>query len=280
MSIRFACLGPAGTFSDQAARLYLALKKEKADVVYLPTIDDVLISIEENKNDQAIVPVENLVEGSINETLDFLAKSNKISIIGELDMNIHHNLIGLPGTKLKDIKTVVSLAQPIAQCRKFLKTALPGANIEYTQSTAAATQLVAEKKDKTIAAIGSDYNLKQLGLAVLQSNISDINNNQTRFLIIDNKPLLEKGTKVSIVFATDRDVPGGLYRILQEFAQRNINLTKIESRPTKDYLGTYLFFLDFQGHLLQNEVREALDNIRKKTTFFKILGVYEVVSEC
>ncbi len=277
--LSIAFLGPVGTFSYLAVEAYLQRKKlGQVSLHEFYSFYDVLSSVETKALNVAVVPVENLVEGSISETLDFLAHSKNLSITGEIILDVHQHIIGLPGTKLENVTTILSHQQPIAQCKTYIRTYLSAAKIEHTNSTTAAIDIVAQKKDNTLVAIGNPHDLDSKGLVILQSNISDTANNQTRFLVIDNQPLHQKGTKVSIVFSTAKDVPGGLYKILKEFADCNINLTKIESRPSKEEMGSYLFFIDLQGDLSQQYVKDALQAIEKKATFFKILGVYEEIT--
>ncbi|OGI06324.1 MAG: hypothetical protein A2Y40_03280 [Candidatus Margulisbacteria bacterium GWF2_35_9] len=276
----FACLGPAGTYSHKAAIAYFKAKSIKKDVAFFPTIIDVLESVENKKVMEAIVPVENSVEGTVNETQDFLARCKHINIIAEITIDIDHNIIGFLGADLKKVTKVISHPQPIAQCKTFIRKNMPNASVEYSTSTTAAIQKVAELGDNKNVAIGNSLIVKDFGLEILKRNISDTIDNQTRFFVINNDKTLAKGDKVSIVFSIEKDVPGGLYRILGEFANRGINLTKIESRPSKGDRFTYKFFIDLQGCIADNEVKKALDNISKLSTFFKILGVYEEIGSC
>jgi len=274
---KFACLGPAGTYSHKAAIAYLNAIQTKSEIVFKATINEVLASVDNNEIEYAIIPVENSVEGTVNETQDYLASSRNINIIAEMTIDIDHNIIGFTDIKLSDVKTVISHPQPIAQCKTFIRNKMPNAHIEYSSSTAAAIKVVHDRGDKTSVAIGNSLGIDQYNLSILKQNISDAKNNQTRFFIINNEKLKNKGDKVSIVFSTDKDVPGGLYRILGEFANRNINLTKIESRPSKEDIFTYKFFIDMEGCIADKGVKQAFENIEKQSTFFKILGVYEEI---
>ena len=277
---KISCLGPAGTFSEIAASEYLKATGQSRELIFGGTFQEVLDHLAFGRAQQAIVPVENLIEGAINEVLDELAHREELTILAEVIVPIKQNLIGLSGAKMSEITDVSSMPQPIAQCRKFLRTMLPKAEVHFTSSTVSAFEQIIKENNVHHAAIGPVNKVEDLGLVVLQTNISDHAQNCTRFLVIQKGKSSLEGEKVSIVFATDKDVPGGLFRILKEFADRNINLTRIESRPTKDFLGNYLFFIDFQAALSQVHVKEAMANIEKQTTWFKILGGYKEIKLC
>ncbi|MFN4133526.1 MAG: prephenate dehydratase [Candidatus Hadarchaeales archaeon] len=267
-----AVLGPKGTYSDLAARQMFG--KKKPEMLYFPMISDVAVAVERGAADVGVIPVESLMEGSVGETLDALAW-HEVKILAEMVFPISHSLLGVKGARLKDITQVLSHPQALSQCREFIKKNLPKAEIIEMSSTAKAAEQVAKVGQKHMAAIGPKILGKFYGLSVLKEGIQTGEENITRFFCISQADEKKSGKdKTSIVFYTARDRPGILYEILGEFAKRKINLTKIESRPSKKALGDYLFFIDFEGHREDEVVKEALEGVRKKTAMLKILGSY------
>jgi prephenate dehydratase len=186
-------------------------------------------------------------------------------------MPINHNLIAKKGAKISDIKYVYSHSQALSQCQDYLET--KKMKPLFTLSTAAAVKLITKKENA--AAIGTLKAAEIYGLNIIDENIQDCDNNQTRFIILSkDRALKSEDNKTSILFASYQDSPGELYNILGFFAKHNINLTKIESRPSKEKLGNYIFFLDFKGHEDDKIIREILDNIKKRTSLMKLLGSY------
>lgn len=274
-------MGPSGTFSEKAALEYLkTLKPKKMDLGSYETIQDVILAVNRGELSEGVVPIENSVEGTIGVVTDFLAKKDiKLKIKAEVVVPVFHYLIAGKGTKLDNVTDIISHPQGIDQCMDFIRENLRRAKIHLAYSTSDAVsrvaqeQLIGEKK-RHLAAIGSNTAAKVYGLKIIASKIN-VPDNETRFVVLSKKDALATGTdKTSIVFSIRRDKPGGLHHILGEFATRAINLTKIESRPSKKALGDYLFFIDMQGHIEDELIAEAIADIQHKTAFFKILGSY------
>lgn len=261
-----AVLGPRGSFSEQAAK-ELAMK----NIRHCQTITDALEAVKLGKEPCAVVPIENSLEGTVNETLDYLTFNKGLNIYAETVLPIKHFLLGLNKSK---IKKVISHPQALAQCRNWIRKNLK-VSVESRSSTAEAAREVSEKKDVSLAAIASKQAAEIYSLKVLAKNIQDNNANATRFIVVSKKQHAKaKRDKTSIVFYYRENRPGILLEVLGEFAKRKINLTKIESRPSKKVLGDYLFYIDFEGHAAEKSVKEALSSIRKKVASLKILGSY------
>ncbi|MDF2986472.1 MAG: prephenate dehydratase [Eubacterium sp.] len=266
-------LGPNGTFSHEAVEAY----KEEHNKSYIlkeySSIRDVLYALKNSDVDEAIVPMENSLEGAINVTLDVLAKEEDMFIADEFIIPVNLNLVVKPGTSQKDIKVIMSHPQPLGQCRNYLNTNFPQAVQLEENSTSKAAQRVADG-DGTSAAITSKIAAGLYGLEILQKNVQDVENNRTRFVIISKALKSRTGSdKTSIVFSTDNK-PGSLYRILDIFSLWDINMTRIESRPSKNALGQYIFFVDIDGHIEDPDVYDALTMVKRKTSFYKFIGSY------
>ncbi|HEY5583540.1 MAG TPA: prephenate dehydratase [Ruminiclostridium sp.] len=266
-------LGPQGTFSHEAALAYIV------DRPYMlgefSSIQDVLVAVKNGNIDEAIVPIENSLEGAINVTLDVLAKEGELYIVDELIIPINLNLVVKKGTAAKDITVIISHPQPLGQCRNYLNRDFQTAIQVEENSTSKAAQRVAAG-DGTYAAITSNIAAKIHGLEILASNVQDAQNNRTRFVIISKALKMRTGSdKTSIVFSTDNK-PGSLYKILDIFSLWDINMTKIESRPAKNVLGQYIFFIDIDGHIEDQDVLDALTMIQRKTSFYRFMGSYPI----
>jgi chorismate mutase/prephenate dehydratase len=262
-----AYLGPAGTFAHQAAT-----RRFGSSVRFRPvrTIGDVFDEVERDLAEFGVVPVENSTEGPVNITLDRLIDSEVI-ITGEITLDISQHLISR-ATELAEVKVVCSHPQGLAQCRAWLAAHLPGVVTEETASTSAAVERA--RDDSTVAAIASDMAAHVHGVPILRGRIEDNPSNSTRFLVIGRRPVAPTGRdKTSILFSMKNE-PGVLYRILQPFAAARLNLTKIESRPTKRRPWEYVNFLDFEGHSETENVRHVLAEVRERCQFLKILGSY------
>ncbi len=265
MTIAF--LGPEATFSHLAARLHFGESS-----IYFPQtgISRVFDEVEKGTIDWGVVPVENSLEGSINTTLDRLI-TTQLKIRAEIYLRISQCLIS-SAKDMKDIKKVYSIPPALAQCQVWLKTNLPNCSLGETESTAAAVQMVKGKKHE--AAIGSLLAGKIYGVNVLAEGIEDNSSNMTRFLVIGTgQSDITGNDKTSLIFATPHS-PGSLHSALASFARRKINLAKIESHPVKDKLWEYSFFVDMIGHVTDKHVKSCLQELKKKTTFLKILGSY------
>lgn len=269
--MRVGVLGPRGTYAEFAARSQFG---EKVEVVLYPMITSVAEAVARGDVPVGVIPIESLREGSVGEALDALAWTD-VKVQAEIVAPISHSLLGVPGAKFGKITQVLSHPQALAQTREFLRKNLPKAELIEMTSTAKAAEQVGKLQQPHMAAIGPRALADIYGLKVLEEDIQPGELNITRFLCLakeDSKPT--RRDKTSIVFYTARDRPGILHEILSEFAIRNINLTKIESRPSKKALGDYLFFIDFEGHREDPKVNEALEGVKQKTAMLKLLGSY------
>jgi prephenate dehydratase len=267
---RYAFLGPAGTFSEEAL---LSLGIEDLDPYPCVSIEEVFEAVERGQAEAGVVPIENSVEGSVPATLDSLAFETSLEIQGELVIDIHHALILAPGADLAAVKTVVSHPQATGQCRRWLARNLPGRAIVAANSTAEAVQKAVA--DPGVAAVGTKLAAELYGGEIVEPAIEDYAGNQTRFVVIGRGLRSRTGNdKTSLALFLKADKPGALLMILSEFAYGEINLTKIQSRPTKRALGDYMFFVDLEGHVEDQHVRTALDCLRLKLREVKVLGSY------
>jgi chorismate mutase/prephenate dehydratase len=262
-----AFLGPAGTFTHQAAT-----KRFGSSARFRPvrTITDVFDEVERELADFGVVPVENSTDGAVSVTLDRLIETDVI-ITGEITLDISQHLISRAGD-LAEVKMVCSHPQGLAQCRAWLAANLPAVATEETASTSAAVERA--RDDSTVAAIASDMAAHVHGVPILRGRIEDNPFNSTRFLVIGRRAVTPTGRdKTSILFSMKNE-PGVLYSILQPFATSRLNLTKIESRPTKRRPWEYVNFVDFEGHSETENVRRVLAEVRERCQFLKILGSY------
>ena len=265
---RVAFQGEPGAYGEIAALDYFP----KAKLLPAKSFQTVFETLESGKANFAVVPIENSIEGSINETYDLLLRTSMV-VYGEIYQRIRHCLIANPGTSNSEIRAAYSHPQALAQCRAYLQK--KGLEPIPTYDTAGAVKLVKQEKMMQAAAIASKRAANLYGMRILEESIEDKKNNYTRFLILSraqSKPTGHDGT--SIIFSV-RHTPGALYGILEEFAKRRINLTKIESRPTKEVPWEYNFYVDFEGHSHDKEIRELIKAVKKKTLFIKILGSYK-----
>ena len=262
--------GPAGSFTEEAASIL------GHDLVPFDSILEVLDAVDNDEVNVGVVPIENSIEGPVGVTLDLLVHDYDLKIKQEIIIPISHNLLINTDADIGDIKFVYSHIQALSQCRKF--TEKLGLVANSTSSTSAAAEMVKGKKDS--AAIGTKRAGDIYGLKIAASNIQDYKNNVTRFVVIDKTDHEPTGNdKTSIVFSIMDDKPGRLYKILEVFADNNINLTKIESRPSKEKLGSYIFFVDFEGHRADKNIWNILNNIRSNLGYIKVLGSYPTEGE-
>lgn len=274
---RISHLGPEGTFTDQACHVYAPADWQR---IGYPEMHQVVGALVDGEVDEAIVPIENSVGGAVIDIEDFLVRTSSIKIKGEMLLGIEQCLIAHPGIDLSDIRVVRSKPEALSQCREFLDAHLPEAARVGTASTVEAVYRVkAETTD--VSAIGPRRAADLAGLPVIRSGIQDRQNNVTRFVILAQSDHEATGSdKTSIVFSfMNRDTPGQLYMALEPFARRNINLTKIESRPTGEELGNYVFLLDFIGHHTDPNISETLDGLRELAPLVKVLGSYPIATE-
>lgn len=277
-----AYLGPKGTYSQQALQRYLeSLGPEQPSTCQaLPGIAQVVEWAAGSPNNLALVPLENSLEGAVTQTLDLLSNPDcPLKIRDELILSVSHSLLVKPGTSLDSITEVLSHPQALGQCRDYLSTVLPGVRILPTSSTAEAAEVVSHSGGLNRAAIGNLQAAGAYELTALESNIQDGENNCTRFIVLGHEYHPPTGRdKTSIVFTTP-DRPGALHSVLGVLAGECINLSKIESRPTKKRLGEYLFHIDLEGHAEDSKLSGALNKLANHTSWMKILGSYPIYSE-
>ncbi|MGO0122429.1 prephenate dehydratase [Desulfothermobacter acidiphilus] len=267
---RVGFLGPAGTFTEQAMQAFFAAQTI-APWAY-PDIPAILDALLQRDIEVGVVPWENSLEGSVTLFLDLLVQTTGILVVGEVVLPIVHHLMARPGVTV--FSRILSHPHALAQCRHFLRRRYPGVALLPTTSTAEAARMVAESSEPW-AAIGPDTAARNWGLELVERAVQDHQSNETRFAVLGReKPPRTGRDKTSVAFALTADRPGALYRALEEFARREINLTKIESRPAKSQLGQYIFFLDCEGHEEDQEVRSALETLRSRSSFYKVLGSY------
>jgi prephenate dehydratase len=285
-AVRVGYLGPRGTFSEEA--LLAALRTDAIERVALETVYDVVMAVRDGAVEWALAPIENSLEGPVTVTLDALAtEAAQVSIAGELVQVVHHYLSAREEVALEALTTVLSHPQALGQCAQFLRRELPGAQIGATTSTAEAVRLVSEHAGDDWAAIGTRLAARTYGCEVLCERIEDQPENETRFVWLSRAeadaatlPLRDPPDdagegKTSLVFwGPGAERSGWLVGCLDEFARREINLTKIESRPRRERLGHYMFFADLQGRLRDPRVAEALSALREHCQEVRVLGSY------
>lgn len=282
-----AYLGPPGTFSEAAALRYLYEyygepaaspgMGETANLLPCPTIPDTLGAFIQGHATEALVPLENALEGSVPLVLNALLAETRLWLRGEVVLPIEHCLMGLPGARIDEVAAVASYPHALAQCRRFLRDVVPHAKVEEASSTAAGAALVAARGDRRLAAIAPARAAEIYHLEVLARGIEDEKNNATRFVAVgweDRSPSPQGKDKTSLILLPESDRPGLLYDLLGEFAKRRINLTRIESRPARRRLGEYNFFIDCEGHRLLAPLSEAIAALSTQEVRVRVLGSY------
>ncbi len=266
--MKIAYQGESGAYSEMAVYKFFG---SKAEPVPCRDFREVFEAVKNNTVPAGMVPIENSIEGSVNQNYDlFLAYDLKVC--GEVAVKLAHVLIGNPQTKLEDVETVYSHPQALAQCRLYLEK--HKWEIIPAYDTAGAVKIIREKGLLNAAAIASEKAADLYGMKIIARDIADNLKNYTRFLVLSHEDAAPTGDdKTSIIFSAKHE-PGTLYHALGEFASRNINLTRIESRPTKTTAWQYNFYLDFEGHRTEKRCAEALQALEKYATFVKILGSY------
>jgi prephenate dehydratase len=275
--MRIAYLGPAGTFTEDALGEALG-PGEEVEALRMPTVHDAILAVERGEADRALAPFENSIEGSVRSTLDTLAfDADAVTIVGEHDFAVRAMLIVREQLALEEITAVLSHPQPLAQCARFLRESLPAAERRSVSSTAEAARLVGESSERW-AAIGARTAAGIYGCTILREGIEDEANNVTRFVWIapaGTEPESGERWKTSLVFSElGEDHPGALVNALQEFSSREVNLSRIESRPLRQGLGRYMFFCDLEGAAGSAAVGEAIEALRAKADSVRILGSY------
>jgi prephenate dehydratase len=270
--MRIGYLGPPGTFSDEAvSRCDLAAGGEAVPFDSFPEAYEAALG---GAVDAALLPIENSIEGTITATLDLLVHRPGLRIRREVLLAVRQHLMARPGTGLADVRRVLSHPQPLGQCARYLREKLPAATLEATRSTTDAAAKVAAG-EPGCAAIGSRAAAPRYGLDILADDIQDSAENLTRFVLVAREDEAPTGAdRTSIAFTLDRDRPGGLYEVMGEFARRGLNLSKIESRPTRASLGHYIFFLDFEAHRRDVAGAEALAGVLARVDRLHLLGSY------
>lgn len=268
--IKFYFQGEQGAFSEEAGLKFFGYNSKGIPV---KEFEDVVENVVKNKRSFGILPIENSTIGSIHSNYDLLLNSN-VFIIGEINLVVKQHLISHKKTNIKNIRKIISHPAALQQCQKFLKS-LKNIEVELSYDTAGSVRLIKENNLLNTAAISSEISAKIYGMKILKRNIQDTNTNITRFIVISSKSIKpKKNPKTSIVF-TLRNFPGALFRALSVFALRDIDLTKIESRPIPEKPFEYYFYLDFRGSVSDIKCKNALNNLKEISNFLKILGSYE-----
>jgi len=277
-SLSIGFLGPEGTFTEEA--LLSEPEYASARIVPYGSLVEVLEAVQAGRVALGFVPLENAIEGTVRDIMDSLLFDVELRIQREVVLDIHLHLMAPPGTELSDIERVASIPMATAQCRGFLTTRLPGREVLATNSTADAARLVGERdpalSSRPTAAIAPRLAAKLYGLDILVEDVEDHPDNQTRFVSLARTgiPAPTGHDRTSIACFQNADHPGSLYAILGHFAARNINLSKLESRPTKKALGDYCFIIDFEGHIADAIVADCLEDLHAELAGVKFLGSY------
>lgn len=280
MTVSIAHLGPPGTYAEQAALAYVNWVRQKtgqeAILCPYPSIAQTLRAVDQGEVDLAVVPVENSIEGSVAVTLDTLWQLDKLQIQLALVLPIAHTLLS-HAQSLESIQTVYSHPQALAQCQGWLEQFLPNVQLIATNSTTEALQQL--EHDCTISAIASLRASQLYNLPILASGINDYPDNCTRFWVLaQTQPQIKGASHTTLAFSVRANVPGALVKPLQVFAQRGINLSRIESRPSKRSLGDYLFFIDLEADANSALVQSALAELAAYTEILKLFGSYNVLA--
>jgi prephenate dehydratase len=270
---KIGVLGPKYTFSDQAADKFV--KDEKK--VYFSNIWEIFKAIQNNSVNKGVVPVENTIHGTVRETFDSLFKSD-LKIIQKYSLPIHHCIAVLKGTKKRDIKKIISHQQAINQCQNYIRKNFPFAQQIAFSSTAEAIKSMVRMKSGQAAVICSEKAAKEKNLRIIDKNIEDQKGNKTYFAVLSREFTKPKGKNIqtSIAFHFKKDHPGTLFGVFKAFNDAKVNMTKIESRPTLQKWGDYIFFLDFEGDMNDAKISGLLKKIDKKVALLKIFGSYNV----
>jgi prephenate dehydratase len=276
--VRIAYLGPPGTFSEDALRA--AIGQEEVEAIPSASVYDAIVALREGAADRALVPFENSIEGAVTATLDTLAfDADDLTLVGEYDLPIRHCLIAREQMPLDGIEVVLSHPQASAQCARFIRESLPQAEVRAAPSTAEAVRTVAET-EAPWAALGAESAARLYGTAVPRQGVEDEADNITRFVWVAREGTSPSGSgpwRTSLVFSElGEDHPGALVEALQVFSSRDINLTRIESRPLRRGLGRYQFFLDIEGAAGDEPLASAIEDLRSKAETVRVLGSWPI----
>ena len=269
-NFRVAFLGQRGSYSEAAAVKFF---DNTVQTISYKDFDDIFDAVTNGQVDRGILPLENSLAGSIHRNYDLLLR-HQLSIVGETQIHIAHQLIALPGVVLADIRRVYSHPQPLAQCERSLDKLLPAAARISTYDTASSVKLLKDEIITDGAALASKRAAEIYQMNILQPDMQDNPENYTRFVVVAREPVEPVGeAKTSVVFAMD-NVPGSLFKSLAVFALRDIDLTKIESRPLQGKRWQYFFYIDFIGSIHEERCKNALNHLQEITTYFRVLGSY------
>ncbi len=274
MAEKIGYLGPPGTFGEQAAIRYAP----EATLVPVASNGAVIFAVADGSLDAGLAPIENSLDGAVNDTLDALVQAETVRIRAELVIPVEQCLVAARGTRIDEVQVVMSHPSALAQCRAFLEANCPGARLEAALSTSGAVATAV--RTPHAAAVGTRRAAELAGGEILAAGIQDVKRNKTRFIVVSAKDAERTGDdKTSIAFTVAHDKPGTLIGVLREFADRQINLTRIESRPSREELGIYIFLVDLQGHHDDAMVAEALTAVREQAHYFRLLGSYPRFSQ-
>ena len=281
---RVGILGPRGTHSEAAAIRLNQILSSNRELVICAGIFEVLAEVEKGELDAGFVPVENSLEGSVNITLDTLARSKSLVVEREFIWTVHNHLMAKDGVKISDVKKIFSHAQPLSQCRKFLQQTFSNVELVETTSTSKAAEIVASSSiSDGYAAICSERAGELNRLCKIASEIQDNAANRTRFFEVRRRSTkkssyVTQGDKVLIICQIDGSRAGSLCEVLKEFAFRHVNMTRIESRPARTELGEYIFFFDLENNVDRRTLNDALGGVKRKSIWLKDLGTFPIIS--
>jgi len=266
--LRVVFQGESGAYSEMAALQHFG---KSIELVPQKTFSDLFEAVENQKAEHAIVPIENSIEGSVNETYDLLLNT-KLMVSNEVYLRVVHCLIGYSNSGMEKIQAVYSHPQALGQCRGFIRS--HGFEPIPFYDTAGSVKMLKELQIDNAAAIASERAAEIYGMKIFAKSIQDSKNNYTRFLILSHNDSEPTGNDKTLVIFTTKHMPGALHHVIEEFASRDINLTMIMSRPTKEKPWEYNFYVDFEGHRSQQKIGECLEQLKDKTTFLKVIGSY------
>lgn len=266
--MKVAFQGERGAYSEMAAVQHFG---SDIELISNKTLSNVFETIENRKADYAVVPIENSIEGSVNETYDLLIDSNAM-VCSEIYFRVVHCLISYRDSDISKVKAVYSHPQALAQCRGFLQKNKMEPIPFY--DTAGSVKMLKEFPIDNAGAIASERAAETYDMKIIEKGIEDSKNNYTRFIVLTDRDTEPTGNDKTLIIFTTKHVPGALYKVIGEFASRNINLTMIVSRPTKEKPWEYNFFVDFEGHRKDAKIKECLERVESNTEFFKVLGSY------
>jgi len=266
--LKVAFQGESGAYSEMAALQHFG---SNIELIPNKTLSDVFEAVESKRVDYAIVPIENSIEGSVNETYDLLLDT-KLMVNNEVYLRVVHCLISYGDSSMEKIQVVYSHPQALGQCRSFIRS--HGFEPIPFYDTAGSVKMLKEFRIDNAAAIAGERAAEIYGMKIFAKSIEDNKNNYTRFLVLRDRDSESTGNDKTLAIFTTKHMPGALHKVIEEFASRNINLTMIMSRPTKEKPWEYNFYVDFEGHRSEQKIKECLERLKDKTVFLKVLGSY------